>query len=215
VTVLGGCRTGGTACLRGADHEDGPPKLSIIFSSSTARRGSALKVDYGFAPVGRGVGVRPIAAREQSRFSKEFSALALAGAPGFEPGDGGIKIRRLSLINQRTFQKTGGILPLLHQGLRYNFEMPPAFHSLPPFADGPLSCPSHNLYNDLPIKAADLAEPVQPASIRRDAVAVRSERDHPARGHARRRLRMTPQDARRMGLATCATRRTGTALVGP
>src|SRR5260370_645397 len=40
--------------------------------------------------------MRQIPAREQSRFGKEFSAFWLAGAPGFEPGNGGIKIRCLT-----------------------------------------------------------------------------------------------------------------------
>jgi hypothetical protein len=37
--------------------------------------------------------LRQMPAQEQSRFCKEFSTLLLAGAPGFEPGNGGIKIR--------------------------------------------------------------------------------------------------------------------------
>jgi hypothetical protein len=139
--------------------------------------------------------------RENKNISaKKFSTETLAGAPGFEPGDGGIKIRRLSLINQRTFQKTRRIRPLFHQRLRCNFEM--LARSLRPLSWGRGSIPSSSL-PCLPPKA-----PQRPsdqggelggsgASPRRSA-GTRSpagSETHLARVHARRRLRLARREA--------------------
>ena len=50
--------------------------------------------------------MRPKHAREQRRFRKDFSALSLAGAPGFEPGNGGIKISLIIQQFQGAFGKS-------------------------------------------------------------------------------------------------------------
>jgi hypothetical protein len=58
-------------------------------------------------------------------------------------------------MNQRAFQKTRRIPPLLHQGLRCNFEMPPSFSWLPYYRR------RHPLLPPQASTTADVAEPVR------------------------------------------------------
>ena len=48
----------------------------------------------------------------------------MAGAPGFEPGNGGIKIQVVRVIYQRPFRKIAEIPALLDQQVGINFGMP-------------------------------------------------------------------------------------------
>jgi hypothetical protein len=61
-------------------------------------------------------------AQEQSRFCKEVSRF-LAGAPGFEPGNGGIKIQAILFIYQGVFRKIAEIRDPYDQKVSGHFGM--------------------------------------------------------------------------------------------
>ena len=97
----------------------------------------------------------------------------LAGAPGLEPGNGGIKIQMVRVICQRAFRKNAEIRPQSDQEVSGNFGMqgrvaPCCDAPRPPKAEvtRSKSCRARQRINGLAGPAADRAAPSYPKATK-------------------------------------------------